>query len=423
MKNSASSVFFIAFRYLLGRAKEGGRYLRGAVAGIALSLIPIVVTLIVADGMIRGITDRFIELGTSHLQAYNFNDAEDLDSIIEKLPLVDGVTGHWKERQSLGILHGKDGKTGVNIRAVEPSFWEDEGSKQYLEVLDGSSILETDREILLGTALAQNLGIKVGDTVRLMTVRVTSTGNNIPRLTPLTVKGIVSSGYRELDASWCLMTYSMGTQILPADMSNNHLLIKIDDAYENADRISAALVSLFGPRHWVYTWKELQRSQYSSYESTRQILLFIMALIVMVAAVNVSSAASMLALERQKDIAVLKAFGTSPKSTSGIFLSASLLTGIFGSIFGITLGLIIGRFINQIIRGIEWFLGIVSSIFGGGTVTILDPEYYLEEIPIIIDWKAIAAIFFFTVLCSVIASWIPSRRAGKISPTELLRKN
>ena len=54
------SGFFIALRYLLGRAKEGGRYLRGAAAGIALSLIPVIVTLIVADGMIRGITDRYL---------------------------------------------------------------------------------------------------------------------------------------------------------------------------------------------------------------------------------------------------------------------------------------------------------------------------------------------------------------------------
>lgn len=416
-------VFFIAFRYLLGRAKEGGRYLRGAVAGIALSLIPIVVTLIVADGMIRGITDRYIELGTGHLQAYNFGDSENLDSIIDELEHVDGIMGHWKERQSLGILVGPKGKSGVSIRAVEPEFWEDEGSKKYLEVIEGSAVLESDREILLGTALAEELGIEINKDVRLMTARVTANGSTIPRITPLTVKGIVSSGYRELDSTWCIMTYSMGNQILLSTMSNNHLIIKIDQPYEDAETISGRLLSTLGPRHWVYTWKELQRSQYSSYESTRQILIFIMALIVMVAAVNVSSATSMLALERQRDIAVLKAFGTSPRSISGIFLSASFLTGVFGSIFGISLGLIIGRFINEIIRGLEWFLGRISSLFGGGEVAILDPGYYLEAIPVIIDWKAVAAIGFFTILCSVIASWIPSRKAGKTSPIELLRKN
>ncbi|MDR0730204.1 MAG: ABC transporter permease, partial [Treponema sp.] len=67
---------------MLGRAKEGGRYLRGAAAGIALSLVPIIVTLIVADGMIRGITDRFIELGTGHLQVYDYSEGGNIDALI-----------------------------------------------------------------------------------------------------------------------------------------------------------------------------------------------------------------------------------------------------------------------------------------------------------------------------------------------------
>ena len=82
-----SPEFFIAVRYLLGRAREGGRYLRGAAAGIALSLIPIMVTLIVADGMIRGITDRYLELGTGHIQVYDYLDpgGEEFPALPEKI--------------------------------------------------------------------------------------------------------------------------------------------------------------------------------------------------------------------------------------------------------------------------------------------------------------------------------------------------
>jgi lipoprotein-releasing system permease protein len=115
--------FFISLRYLLGRAKEGGRYLRGAAAGIALSLIPIIVTLIVADGMIRGITDRFIELGTAHLQIYNFSETAEIEEIIPQVEETQGVRGVWRERRGLGVIIGKGGKQGATIRAVDPSFW------------------------------------------------------------------------------------------------------------------------------------------------------------------------------------------------------------------------------------------------------------------------------------------------------------
>src|SRR5215510_7587261 len=128
----AGSAFFIAFRYLLGRAHEGGRYLRGAAAGIALSLIPIVVTLIVADGMIKGITDRYLEIGTGHLQVYSFADNEDLQKDVLSLKEIEGVRGVWPERQGLGVIASKKSKTGANIRAVDPSFWLSGGSEKFL---------------------------------------------------------------------------------------------------------------------------------------------------------------------------------------------------------------------------------------------------------------------------------------------------
>jgi lipoprotein-releasing system permease protein len=130
----------------------------------------------------------------------------------------------------------------------------------------------------------------------------------------------------------------------------------------------------------------------------------------------------MLVLERQRDIAVLKVSGASVRGVTGIFLWGSFLTGLFGAITGITLGLLIGSNINFLIRSLEKILSFFSALFKGGEVRILDPGFYLETIPIIIDWGAVMLIGFFAILCSVLASWIPARRAGKLKPMELLRK-
>jgi lipoprotein-releasing system permease protein len=420
MKSRAG--FFIALRYLWGRAREGGRYLRGAAAGIAVSLIPIIVTLIVADGMIRGITDRYLELGTGHLQVYNFLEPGNLDDAAAAAREVSGVRGVWPEQRGLGVLAGKGGRTGATIRALDPSFWEDGGSGRYLLTLAGLSKPESDRDVLLGEGLASSIGAEVGDTIRIMTLRVSGDGRNIPRITPFTVRGIVASGYHELDSLWCITTREGGNRVLPRELSSSSLIIKIDDPYRNADRRALSIYSRLGSGYGVYTWKELMRSQYSSYESTRQLLLFIMALVVIVAAVNVSSATSMLVIERQRDIAVLKAAGAGVREISGIFLWGSFLTGLTGSLIGIFLGLLIGHNINPLIRSLERLLSFFSRLFHGGAVKILDPGYYLETIPVIIDWSAVFLIGCFTILCSVLASWIPARRAGKLKPLDLLRK-
>ncbi|MDR2923585.1 MAG: ABC transporter permease [Treponema sp.] len=421
MKSRAS--FFIAVRYLLGRAHEGGRYLRGAAAGIAVSLIPIIVTLIVADGMIRGIIDRYMELGTGHLQVFGFAGADSLEGAADKLRGVDGVRGVWLEQRGMGVLVGKNGKTGASIRAIEPSFWEEAGSREYLKLVDGTVRLETDRQMLLGESLAASIGAQTGDTVRLMTILAGDGGKNIPRITPFTVSGIVSSGYHELDALWCIISDAGGRRVLPPETTSSSLIVKIENPYNGVDAMAWPLFSVLDAGFNVYTWKDLMRSQYSSYESTRQLLLLIMALIVIVAAVNVSSATSMLVIERQRDIAVLKVTGAGAKGITDIFLWGSFLTGLCGSVIGIAAGLLLGNYINPIIRSLEKAFSFFSRLAGGSEVKILDPGFYLETIPIIIDWPAVFLIGSFTILCSILASLLPAVRAGRLKPMELLRKN
>ena len=175
MKSRAG--FFIAIRYLWGRAHEGGRYLRGAATGIAVSLIPIIITLIVADGMIRGIIDRYLELGTGHLQIFNWFAPEELEDPAEKIRGFAGVKGLWPEQRSMGVLMGKGGKTGATVRSVEPSFWESGG---YLKTLAGVSKPESERDMVLGENLASAIGAEVGDTVRLMTIRTHPAGRSLP---------------------------------------------------------------------------------------------------------------------------------------------------------------------------------------------------------------------------------------------------
>ncbi|MDR0311977.1 MAG: ABC transporter permease [Treponema sp.] len=415
------AAFFIAFRYLLGRAKEGGRYLRGAAAGIALSLIPIVVTLMVADGMIQGITDRYLELGTGHIQITNYNDPGNPETILPIVQTLEGFRGAWAEVQGLCILVSTKGSRGATIRAVENSFWDDEGSQKYLQTISGESKLGPGRELMLGEELATAIGAEPGSTVRVMTFQITQEGRFIPRLSSFTVKGIISSGYRELDSLWCIMSLEEGLRILPDSASPYHI-IKIDNPYKNAEGIAYELYDRLGSGYGIRTWESLLRAQYSSYESTRQILLFIMALIVVVAAVNVSSATSMLAIERRRDIAVLKTGGAGAFFTSGIFLWGAFLTGLIGSVIGLSAGLLLGINVNALLLGLEKVFSFFTALFNGEPVAILNSGYYLEEIPIIINMPTIIMIGIFTVLCSVLASWIPARRAGKLKPIEILRK-
>ena len=131
------SAVMLGFRMLLGRKDGGSRHLRAAVVGIGLSLIPLIVVMVVSDGMIEGITARYIEISTYHLEAvaYRNTTVEEVARYTEAIRGVDGVRGVYPERQGMGLVSSGGQRTGVTIRAVQPEMYaEDPGLRAYLEI-------------------------------------------------------------------------------------------------------------------------------------------------------------------------------------------------------------------------------------------------------------------------------------------------
>jgi lipoprotein-releasing system permease protein len=71
---------------------------------------------------------------------------------------------------------------------------------------------------------------------------------------------------------------------------------------------------------------------------------------------------------------------------------------------------------------LETILSFFTGLFQAGPVTIFDSSYYLESIPILVDFNLVFLIALFTIFCSVLASWLPAWRAGKLKPIEIMRK-
>lgn len=425
--------WYCAIRYLWGKERDGGRYLRGAGISIAISMIPIIVTLIVSDGMIQGITDRFLELGTGHVQIYPYIRAEEgeNDPIKAFLSQKNGaerssaeplITGYWREVQSLGILVGPKGKSGAQLRAVSEPFLENQGSKRYLTLVAGELSFKGTGECLLGSTIAGTIGATVGSTVRLMTLRTGADGSLIPRVTSLTVRGIVQAGYRELDELWCFVPLSLESRIVTPENSRTFYMIKTENPYGNLEVLVQDLQEYLGSGYGVYSWKELLATQYASFKATQQLLLFIMTLIMIVASFHVTAATTMLVIDKNREIAILKASGAGPKDIEGIFIRSALITVMMGALVGIAIGLGIGYTINEILQGVEIVINTVRGFFHGEPLHLLNPSYYLVEIPVIIRWPMVLGIYGAAVLIGTLAGWGPARRAGAISPVAILQK-
>ncbi len=423
---------------------------RGAIIGIAVSLVPLVVVLEVADGMIEGITARFIEVGTYHIEAVSVGDAgaAEMEKLARSVSTVPGVTEAVPERQGLGLISSAHGRTGATIRAIDPRLYaQDAAFRRYVQMNAGVFDLSTGNSIVVGTEIARKLDLKPGDTVRLITVRSFGGSAFLPKVSTFTVRGIFSTGYQELDKLWVFVPFERGSGILPAKSSRAIIGIKVKDpfaisnplysggpgSHANLAAMVARISEKLSPDWRLYSWYELDRAQYMSFVTTKNLLVFIMILIVAVASVNISSSMIMLVMEKQDEIAILKALGASPRGIRTIFLLAGFAAGTMGTLAGIGTGLFLAVNINEVIHllqvgvnGFMWFVRLLLSPFTtvpAGRVDIFNPEFYLQTIPIRIRVSEVFLASFLSILLSTAASYFPARRAGNIRPLSIMRKH
>ena len=152
-------------------------------------------------------------------------------------------------------------------------------------------------------------------------------------------------------------------------------------------------------------------------------LVTIMMLIVLVASINISSAIVMLVMERRKEIAILKSVGATPSGITFSFILAGFACCFGGVLVGLPIGLLFSIKSNEIIRGIEGILNFFTGLFHRSEIKLMDPAYYLAEIPIDIPFNQIFLVILFTFILGIIVSIIPAKKAGKEKPLELFRKN
>ncbi len=420
-------------------SSNGRKSLFGAMLGIALSIVPMVVVLVVADGMIEGITGRIISLSSYHLQALqstvinvSVNEhLELLESMANDIDQVDGVTGTFIERQGVALAVGTNGRTGATVRAVEENiFAENRGFQTYVQTIEGVAAFPTQNSIVIGKKIAETLDLNVGDTLRLLSTQTLPTGNVIPKIFTGTISGIVSSGYEEIDALWVFLPLKSGFTYLASASSQVKIGIETMDPFSsNLTRITVNTLGALEDGFSLYRWNDVNTSQYENYASTKMLLMLIMFLILLIAAVNISAALIMTTLERQKEIAILKSMGASSMGIALSFLITGVLCAIGGLIIGLPLGILFGLNFNEILLFFENFFNeiaklwyYISSGFEYVPVSFLNPAYYLETIPVSVPTIELVYIFIGTIVLSVIVSLVPALRAGGERPLDILRK-
>ncbi len=435
---NAKASFLFAKRIIFpksGRLTIARKSLSGAVLCIGISLIPLVVVLAVSNGMIDGITRRMISLSSSHIEAFYFkNDSEELKKAAQNAAGLQGVCAAYPMIETSALAVAKSKRCGISVRALPPEIFQNLPSyTELFEADDGDikNFIGQKNSVMIGKGVAEKLEIGAGDKIRVVTIKKGASGKITPGVHFYTVAAVVSCGYRELDALWLFMPFDEGARISRGSEASLSVMCELQNPFSpQISSVQKNIASELGGDYKVYRWDQLNRSQYENFSSTKILLLFIQLLIVLVASVNISSALAMLALERRREIAILKSLGASPKGVSLAFLLTGFACGAAGLVIGIPIGLLLSVNINALIGFAEkavnffgkglYFL-LKNDIMDFRQIHLLDEEYYLKVIPVDVPFGDLFLIGAVTLLLSLAVSVAPAIKAGKNRPLDTLR--
>lgn len=438
-----SSVLF-AFRLIFPRsAKKSSarRSIFGAILCIGISLVPLVLVMSFSEGMIDGMTERLIGLSSGELKAQLRSSAKAASSYqalydySKLLKEVDGVQDAFLQIECMALASGSSSRVGTLVRAVESDIFERNGDfASLLKVKKGSltAFKNDSKSAIIGEKIADLLDLNPGDKIRLIFTRTLPNGSISPLMKTFTVAAVVSSGYQELDSMWIFIPIEKAFSILPKSSSAYSVMLDVKGGIKgNLAQIKEECEKKSLGIARISLWQTLNRSRLENFSSTKVMLTFIMLLIVLVASVNISSALVMLVMERRKEIAILKSIGASSSGITISFLIAGLSCGFAGSLIGLPLGLLCAVNSNQIISALEHLVNFSAKFFyilSGSQLSafqdihLLNPDYYLTEIPINVPYSELFLIASAVLILSLLVSVIPAIKAGLERPLETFRK-
>jgi lipoprotein-releasing system permease protein len=409
---------FVGLRYLRASPKRGSVSLIAGIAitGLALGVAVLIVVLSVMNGFEEVLRSRILSLTAhatiSRLDGRIPNWRPDVDKL-EHFPGIVGAAPYIEEQ---GMMIRGNKSSGVILRGILP-----DAERRVVDLephLTGGhmgDLADGKYRVILGSALAAELGAKIGDRVVLLVALgdVTPVGV-IPRMRAFEVAGILSIGMYEYDRRIAIVAMQDAARLLRMDDAVTGLRLKMANMYAAPRVVRAAAISLGGDELQVQDWTNEHANFFRSISITKRMLFFILSLMVAVAAFNIVSTMVMVVKDKRRDIAIMRTFGASPPSILSVFVVQGSLIGLLGIGAGVLLGVLIATNLQQLVHGLESIVGF----------KFLDARvYFMSDLPARVRASDVVRICGFAFVLACVSTLYPAARAARLLPAESLRND
>ena len=401
-----------------------------ATLGICFGVMTLTVVMSVMNGFQMSFIDAILEVSSYHIRAFDVpsNEEPSLIAACKENKYVSACVPFY-EAQAL-MTGDKGGAVAVNVRAADESiYYEDPGFQKQLKMVSGSFDFSDADSIVLGSTLARNLGVRVGSTVNLL---VMSGGSDVDLFSSdriFTVRGIFSTGYAEINSGYAFV----GTQAAERYFGSSAKKIwgiklkKYDDDLRAVSSLNKQLDWSEGAKSQLISWRNFNRTFFGALRIEKNMLLFLVALIFVVVAINIYNGMRRLVFERRTEIAVLSALGARKSGIKSIFIMRGLIMGTVGALTGVVLGILISLNTDavflvaaKLMYGIQYLVTAITDRQNLQYVQVNSSYTLYATIPARVFPGEVAAITLFGIFSPLIASLAASRNVLKMTVSEVL---
>jgi len=427
--NNLSSM--ICKKYLLFKNKEKNIsfMIKVCFLGILIGSFSLMLTLIIMNGFEKTIHEKMQGINAQVLihSPGNKVDYKTLPPfLLQKFPdQIEGVSGN-SIRQALIDRNNK--QSVIFIKGIDPineTKVTNLKDKITLPLLPNQTILEKllqNNGIIVGHKTAHAYNLKLGEKITLLIPQPSSKSKIGLKRKEVTIAGFFKIGLEEYDNNFAFASLDFLKELFKEKEGVDQLTLKLKPQHEtfswqkikykifswfaarSEEEITINKISQALPGLTITSWKNLYPALVASLKLEKYVMFFILALISLVACMNMISLLFMQIQQKRKDIAIFKAMGMPNKNIRSIFLKLGMNITFWASVIGLGLAALAGYLIEKY-PFIE-----------------LPDVYYISYLPAKMDAEIFLVVFLAIILIGFLATWIPAKRTARINIAQVLRQ-
>lgn len=415
--------FMIAWRYLRAKRAEGGVSVMTWISliGITLAVFALIATLAVRAGFRAEFVDTILG-ANAHVTVYSAGRVaedgrvvkafEDYDAIAAKLATLPGVTRAAPLVKGQVMVTSAEGPAlgaevyGIRLEDLKTIPRVGTNADAY------GNIDDFERGIAIGSGIARELGVTVGDRIRLVAPSGVKTAfGSSPRVNAYEVVYVFTAGRWDIDRTRIYMPFAEAQSYFNREGLADEFEVMVQDP-ENIDAYTIPALEMAGEDALIWTWRDAAGSFLRALDIEDNVMFIILSILVLIAAMNIVSGLIMLVKNKGRDIGILRTMGLTEGSILRVFFICGAFTGVVGTALGVALGCLFAIYIDPI-------FSFVNYMAGGG---VWDPSIRgIYALPAKLQWWDVGSAVALSLGLSFIVTIFPARRAARMNPVEALR--